>query len=90
MGLSFLVYYILAGDAVEEGGGVGHTLPDLVVGAVAIEVDFHREAVFGEPDEGVFVNLLVLYISHHDFLLAIIGSIFDGTASATLAVHDGV
>ena len=90
MGLSFLVYYILAGNVVEEGCGVGHAFPDLVVGAVAVEVDFHGEAVFGEPDKGVFVGFLVLFIYHHDFLLAIIGSKFDGAASGAVAVHDGM
>ena len=52
-GLVLLVYYILAGDAVEEWYRVCHALPDLVVGAVAVELYIHGETVLGEPDDGV-------------------------------------
>ena len=53
-------------------------------------MDFHGEAVFAEPCDGMLVESLLR--THHDFLvflLAVVGKEFDGAAPVAIAVHDG-
>ena len=50
-------------------------------------MDFHSDAVFAEPRDGMLVESLT--ISYHDFLpFASVGEMLDGTTSAIIAVHD--